>query len=327
MQWVYRLFRLRPTGVMSWAVAVLFFGASFALRVLFDPFLAGMKYLPFYPAIAMTTLICGWREGALVLILSASAGWYFFLEPRSSFEVKDFTTIGAVVGFLLVGCFLLLLVAALRSTNRRLEIAKAAQETLFNELTHRVANNLQLVVALLRNAQGNLRDPVAAAQTLNDAVERIIALSKLHRRLSDGTAFVYGLNTLLRELLAHAFGDLPVKFRVDVSDAPDLSIDQMTALALLVNEAALNASKHVFSKGLGTRFDVSLSQDARGHCHLAVRDDGPGFTTEAIETDSRSIGLIIVESFAKQLGGTLVVGQDGGALLNVEFNSLAETPT
>ena len=210
---------------------------------------------------------------------------------------------------------------ALRETIRRLEVAKAAQETLFSELTHRVANNLQLVVALLRNAQRNLRDPVLAAQTLNDAEERILALSQLHRRLSDGTAFSYGLNTLLRELLANAFGDLPVTFRVDVSDAPDLSIDQMTALALLVNEAALNASKHVFSKGLGTRFDISLSKDIRGYCHLEVKDDGPGIPAELIDTQSRSMGLIIMDSFAKQLGGRLEVGQGGGALLNVEFKS------
>jgi hypothetical protein len=138
-------------------------------------------------------------------------------------------------------------------------------------------------------------------------------------------ALLAGLNTLLRELLANAFGDLPVKFQIDVSDAPDLSVDQMTALALLVNEAALNASMHVFSKGLGTRFDVSLSQDARGLCHLVVRDDGPGFTTETVDAQSRSMGLIIMESFAKQLGGSLVVGREGGASLNVEFDSLSPT--
>jgi two-component sensor histidine kinase len=321
MRWAYRLLRVRPRGVASWAIAVLFFAASFALSVLFDPFLDGTKFVTFYPAIAVATMVCGWREGLLVLILSAVTAWYFFLEPTYSFVIKDATTIGQLTGFLLVGGFILLLVGALRLTNRRLEVAKAAQETLFSELTHRVANNLQFVIALLRHAQRNLRDPALAAQTLNDAEERIMALSNLHRRLSDGTAFSYGLNTLLRELLANAFGDLPVTYQVDVTGAPDLSIDQMTALALLVNEAALNASKHVFSKGLGTRFDVSLSKDTRGHYHLAVKDDGPGFPAEEIDAETRSMGMIIMESFAKQLGGRLELGRSGGALLNVEFTN------
>ena len=325
MRRAYRLFGVRLRGIPSWAVAVLLFCGAFGLRLLFDPLLIGTKFLTFYSAIGLAALICGWQAGALVLILSALAAWYFFLEPTRSFVIPDAPTIGALVGFLLVGSFILFLVDALRTTIKRLEVAKAAQQTLFNELTHRVANNLQLAVALLRNAQRNLRDPVLAAQTLHDAEERIMALSKLHRRLGDGTAFSSGLDVLLRELLSEVFGDLPVTFRVDVSVSPDLSINQMTALALLVNEAALNASKHVFSKELGTWFNVSLSKDARGYYHLKVEDDGPGMPAERIDTQARSMGLIIMDSFAKQLGGRLEVGQGSGALLNVHFRSSEQT--
>jgi two-component system, sensor histidine kinase PdtaS len=189
-------------------------------------------------------------------------------------------------------------------------------------LQHRVANNLQLVVSLLRNAQRNLRHPVIAAETLTDAEERILALAQLHRRLNDGTAFTYGLNTLLREMLSNAFRDLPVTFQVDVGDLPDLSIDQMTAIALLVNEAALNAAKHVFSKGLGARFDVALSQVESGRLHLVIRDDGPGMSAEVIDAQARSLGMGIMESFAKQLGGPLEVeGQGAGTSLSVEFSA------
>jgi two-component system, sensor histidine kinase PdtaS len=264
-------------------------------------------------------LICGWRQGAFVLVSSALTGWYYFMEPLNSFAIRDKTTIGALGGFLIVGGFIILLVAALREAIRRVELANAAKDILFGELQHRVANNLQLVVALLRNAQRNLRNPVLAAETLTDAEERIMAMSQLHRRLNDGTAFTYGLNTLLREMLSNAFRDLPVTFQVDVGDIPDLSIDQMTAIALLVNEAALNAAKHVFSKGLGRRFDVSLSKDESGHLHLVIKDDGPGMSTEVIDAQARSLGMGIMESFAKQLGGPLEIGEGGGTSLSVEF--------
>ena len=147
-----------------------------------------------------------------------------------------------------------------------------------------------------------------------------MAMSQLHRRLNDGTAFTYGLNTLLREMLSNAFRDLPVTFHVDVGDIPDLSIDQMTAIALLVNEAALNAAKHVFSKGLGKRFDVALSKDqSTGRLHLLIEDDGPGMSAEVVEEQARSLGMGIMESFAKQLGGPLEIGQGAGTSLRVEF--------
>jgi len=242
------------------------------------------------------------------------------MEPLNSFAIKDQTTVGTLVGFLVVGGFFILLVAALRETIRRVELANAAKDVLFSELQHRVANNLQLVVALLRNAQRNLRNPVIAAETLTDAEERIMAMSQLHRRLNDGTAFTYGLNTLLREMLANAFRDLPVTFQVDVGDLPDLSMDQMTSIALLVNEAALNSAKHVFSKGLGKRFEVRLSEDPSARLHLLIRDDGPGMRAGAIDAQARSLGMGIMESFAKQLGGPLEIDQDAGTSLSVEFS-------
>lgn len=321
MPWVHKIHEvsIKRQGPLSWTVAVGLFSASVALRFIFDPFLEGMKFLTFWPAIALATLICGWRQGGFVLILSALTSWYYFMEPYNSFAIKDKTTIGALAGFLIVGGFIILLVAALREAIRRVELANAAKDILFGELQHRVANNLQLVVALLRNAQRNLRNPVLAAETLTDAEERIMAMSQLHRRLNDGTAFTYGIKTLLREMLSNAFRDLPVTFRVDVGDAPDLSIDQMTAIALLVNEAALNAAKHVFSKGLGKCFDVSLSKDDSGRLHLKIRDDGPGMSAETIDAQARSLGMGIMESFAKQLGGPLEIAEGAGTSLSVEF--------
>jgi two-component sensor histidine kinase len=321
LPWVHKIHEvsIKRQGLLSWTAALGFFTASVALRFFFDPFLEEVQFLPFWPAIALATLICGWRQGVFVLVLSALTGWYFFIEPLNSSAIKDKATTGALGGFLLVGGFIILLVAALREAIRRVELANAAKDILFSELQHRVANNLQLVVALLRNAQRNLRNPVVATETLTDAEERIMAMSQLHRRLNDGTAFTYGLNTLLREMLCNAFRDLPVTFQVDVGDLPDLSIDQMTAIALLVNEAALNAAKHVFSKGLGKRFDVALSKDANGHLRLVIKDDGPGMSAEAIDAQARSLGMGIMESFAKQLGGPLEIEQAGGTSLTVEI--------
>jgi two-component sensor histidine kinase len=94
----------------------------------------------------------------------------------------------------------------------------------------------------------------------------------------------------------------------------------MTAMTLLVNEAALNSAKHVFSKGLGTRFDVSLAKDEGGHLHLNISDDGPGMT-RSTDTEAGSLGMGIMEAFATQLGGSLEVGCSGGASLTVEFKT------
>jgi two-component sensor histidine kinase len=69
-----------------------------------------------------------------------------------------------------------------------------------------------------------------------------------------------------------------------------LSLDQMTSILLLVNEAAMNAAKHVSRPGEGGRFDVSLAEPANGQVRLVIRDDGPGLPGATVRTtqDRRS---------------------------------------
>ncbi len=320
MPWVHQISKLsvKRQGLWPWVIACTLFAASLGLRFLLAPFLEGMKFITFYPAIALATLLCGWRQGTSVLVLSAVSAWYLFLEPTNSFSLKGRTTIGPLLGFLIVGGFFVLLVAALRETVRRVELAKTMQVTLFSELQHRVANNLQMVVGLIRIAQRSLRDPVAAAEKLNEAVDRTMAMAQLHRHINDGTAYVNGLEPLLNEMLANTFRELPVKVIVDVQGVQDLSIDQLTAITLLVNEAALNSFKHVFTQGRGNLFKVSLAKGENGHVHLLIEDDGPGIGVSN-DSGTRSLGMGIMQAFAKQLGGSLEVADVGGASLSVEF--------
>ena len=98
MPWVHKIHEvsIKRQGLLSWTVALALFTASVALRFLFDPILEGMKFLTFWPAIALATLICGRRQGTFVLVLSALTGWYYFMEPFNSFAIKDKTTMGAL---------------------------------------------------------------------------------------------------------------------------------------------------------------------------------------------------------------------------------------
>jgi len=97
----------------------------------------------------------------------------------------------------------------------------------------------------------------------------------------------------------------------------------MTAVTLLVNESALNSAKHVFSRGLGTRFDVTLRREEAGRLKLTIRDDGPGMVAEVNTGEGRSLGMGIMESFATQLGGSLEIASNAGMSLSVRFGSIS----
>ncbi len=309
----------KHSGVRPWLCALAVFSASLAARLALSPWLDA-KFLTFFPAIAASALICGWAEGVLVLVLSTLAAWYFLAAPTQSFQISSQNDIVELVGFLLAGGFIILVVAAMRELVASLEEARQVHEDLFRELQHRVANSYQIVLGMLRNAHREISDE-RTAQVLKEAEERIWAMAQLHRRLHDGDAYLNGLEPLLQEVLADVFGHAPVSIRLEIQPGSNLSLNQMTALTLLVNEAAINAEKHVFSKHLGQSFEVSLVKQGDGRLRLLIRDDGPGMSAAAAaKPRTRSLGMAIMQAFANQLGGPLrITGGDSGTTLTLEF--------
>ena len=80
--------------------------------------------------------------------------------------------------------------------------------------------------------------------------------------------------------------------------------------------------KHVFSKGYGSLFEVSLSREPNGHYQLVIRDDGPGISATAKATPNHSLGMGIMESFAMQLGGSLQFSDiSPGTTLTLSFKA------
>jgi two-component system, sensor histidine kinase PdtaS len=111
-------------------------------------------------------------------------------------------------------------------------------------MQHRVANNFQIVAATLQKARKGVADK-AALDAIDHAIFRINSLAQLHRRLYDPNSYGEGFEPIVREVLAETFHGVAVGIRIDV-EAEALSVGQMTTIVLLVNEAAINAAKHVF---------------------------------------------------------------------------------
>jgi two-component system, sensor histidine kinase PdtaS len=318
VEWLVEIAKTRWTGVRSWVVAGLFLAASIVVRLALAHWLDPVPFLTFYPAVVASTLLCGWRQGALVVVLSAIAAEFFFVEPRFSFALGAYNAVLWIVAFLLVATFLMALIEGMVQAVLRLDNTARVNQELFRELQHRVANNLQIVAATLQKALRGLEDP-AAVQAINHALGRIHSMAGLHRRLYDAAAYSEGLEPILRDVLAEAFRGLPVDIRLDIRSG-ELSVGEMTAIALLVNEAAINAAKHVFRPRKGALFEVSLAELEPGRMELKVRDDGPGIPPgAAVRPETQRFGLTVMRGLAAQLGGSLETPDGPGATLRVAF--------
>jgi PAS domain S-box-containing protein len=171
------------------------------------------------------------------------------------------------------------------------------KDTLLKELQHRVKNNLQLVVALIRlEARNERRGDVVNLATL---VGRIESLQLLYQALSgDMSADEIDLGHYLSQIATAVMNTYAVDgIRLDlkVEYAP-VSINIALSVGLVVNELLTNAFKHAFGgRGHGV-ITMECLRKGEDRYSVAVADDGAGLPGDVTWPVPGKIGALIVQS-------------------------------
>jgi two-component sensor histidine kinase len=194
------------------------------------------------------------------------------------------------------------------------------QDMLAQEFDHRLVNSLQVIVSLL-SLQSRTAGPEAAAQ-LTVAAKRVASFGRVHHRLhlldhQEGVEFKEYLSGLCEDLSDLLFqGETASAI---VVEGTKIRIPTMYAIPLgfIVNELITNSAKYAKSNII-----VRLETDpALGHL-LSVVDDGPGLPAGFDPAVSKGLGMKIISSLVKQIGGNLQIasGENGcGARFTVSF--------
>ena len=305
------------------------FMLALAIRLeLEDELPPGFPSLTFFPAVILTTFLGGLWPGIVSAIAGGIAAWYFFIPPMNSFELNGATAL-ALAFYAFIVSVDIALIHLMNVTLERLRIEQDVtsglydqQRTMFQELQHRVANNMMFVAGLLALHKREVAaDPTRASAAFVDAGLRLETMSRIHRRLYDPQAAGLPIGRYLEELAADildATGAKAVACRVD---APVLSLDLNTLvpLSLMVTEIVTNSLKHAFRAEEGGVITITLEALDKEHFALTVSDDGPGLPAGFDPATSRSLGFRIVQSLASQLHGQLSYGGTGGMTTRVEF--------
>jgi two-component system, sensor histidine kinase PdtaS len=200
-----------------------------------------------------------------------------------------------------------------------LERALADKDTLFQEVHHRVRNNLQVISSMLKLALREQRaDP---REVILDISGRVQAIGLVHDALYAGAEpsrvdFDRYLRSLCNSLLL--LRDDADRITIEV-DAGDSAIGMATAatLGMIACELVTNALKHAFPDGSSGRILVQ-SCSADGEIALTVADSGPGEARAA-----EGLGLKLVQQLLGQLDGTLETAVGDGTRVTVRVPSLS----
>ncbi|MBL0405774.1 GAF domain-containing protein [Microvirga aerilata] len=192
----------------------------------------------------------------------------------------------------------------LRANKALLQQALEDQDVLTREISHRVKNSLQLVAGLL-NMQGRASGNDDLRQALSDAEARVHTIAQVHDRLwRHNEVRSVNLAEFLGELCTKLRGSAPY-FTVGCSIDPVIvPTDLAVPLGLLVNELVTNAFKYAYPEASG-EVRLELTSDSPERLRLEVSDTGVGLPPDFNPARSRSLGMRLVASLARQIGGRL----------------------
>ncbi len=211
-----------------------------------------------------------------------------------------------------------------------LKNALAEKEVLLREIHHRVKNNMQAIISLLRMHSRKNKSPQVKT-VFDDCRSRIEAMSLIHETLyqSDRLERIE-LSTYLKRLcrglsrVYHAADGEGVAMTADDCHVA-LDMDRSVAVGMVIAELISNAYKHAFPPGRGGCVSVKMTAPAPETVEVTVADDGKGLPPDFDIQKPSSLGMrLVAGAVTRELGGTIDVESGNGARFIIRFNCRTE---
>lgn len=183
-------------------------------------------------------------------------------------------------------------------------------EIALREAHHRIKNNLQLIVSIMRmQARNTKSEEVRTAFNLN--TQRVLTIASIHDILTNTNI----LETVeLKSLIARISREIASLFEGSrkagiavTGDQVEVGADTAASVAIVVNELITNAMQHGYRADTEGTVMVSVQKGNR-FVTVSVEDDGRGF-----DTTKSNMGLAIVPLMVKdKLHGDFRIKSDSG---------------
>lgn len=268
----------------------------------------------------------GKKIGLIILIIDfLSIGIYIFFFLNINVEVlvplklidKLPLFASATVCFSLLSYILYLFVATTKKAeNEYLELTKELKaknkekSVLIKEIHHRVKNNLQVIISLLR-LQSNEVEIENQKKPFRDTVNRVIAMSLIHEKIYQSPDLAHinieeYIRTLGVELIDSLSIDKAIEFKIK-SNVHTVKPKSLIPLALIFNELISNSLKHGFKDVQSGQISLEIINDFP-NTKMIYKDSGVWIPNN----ESNTLGVDLIQSLTDQLNGTITKNTQSG---------------
>jgi two-component sensor histidine kinase len=192
-----------------------------------------------------------------------------------------------------------------RATERALRDLLEQKDMLLQEMSHRVANSLQIIASILLMKARTVQSEETRLH-LRDAHQRVMSVASVQQQLhaaGHGELIQIGpyLSKLCESLAASMIGDTrPISLKV-IAEGGTATSTQAVSLGLIVTELVINAVKHAFPDHTSDgQVVVSYAVDGT-NWKLSVSDNGVGKADLRDRSKTSGLGTSLVRALAGQL--------------------------
>jgi len=201
----------------------------------------------------------------------------------------------------------------------------AQKEILLQEIHHRVKNNLQIIISLLKLQSQYIKD-YHDLEIFQNSRSRVETMSLIHEKLYRSADINnIDLNSYISDIAnrvvmsAEAYRE--IKVEVNSEDDTKLTIDTAIPCGLVINELMINIlkySKHL--NGIGViKIDI---RKIDGKFVIDIFDNGTGIREMLDVSNSESLGLQLVETLLMQLDGSIEIDRTNYNHFKISFEEI-----
>jgi PAS domain S-box-containing protein len=196
-----------------------------------------------------------------------------------------------------------------QQADEQIKASLREKEVMLREIHHRVKNNMQIILSLLRIQSRTVKD-TGTQEMFKQSQNRIRSMALIHEALYkskdlamiDIADYLRRMTTHLLSVYREALGEIEIK---QEAEGVFLNINKAIPCGLIISELVSNCLKHAFPEKKQGQITIRISKNKKGIYSLIVKDNGIGLPEGLNYREAETLGLQLVTDLVLQINGSI----------------------
>lgn len=210
-----------------------------------------------------------------------------------------------------------------QQADEQIKASLREKEVMLREIHHRVKNNMQIILSLLRIQSRAVKDR-RTREMFKQSQNRIRSMALIHEALYkskdlamiDIADYISRMTTHLLSIYREDLGEIEIK---QEAEGVFLDINRAIPCGLIISELVSNCLKHAFRGKAEGKVIIRMATDKKGINRLVVKDNGAGMPEGLDYREAETLGLQLVTDLVQQINGSIELKKTHGTEFIVKF--------